>query len=125
MNWPPNKKPARFAELVQPTIRAIKFAYELKRKNKDQDIPWTGLPKGRPELVSTLPPEQALSREYLEYSLREQGREPLMEILAIMAQVCFEQERRVSLQNIETALKMIELKTGSAEYTRLIREYLT
>jgi hypothetical protein len=122
-NWPKDGKPASFEELTEPVGKAIRFAYRLARQNKDKDIPWGGLPKGRHELATTLPIDQALSAENLDYSLNDQGRDALREILAIQAQLAFEQERRIAYADIDTYLKLIELKYGAHEYTKPIRAY--
>jgi hypothetical protein len=122
-NWPKDGKPASFSDLTGPICEAVRFAYKLERQNVDKDIPYKGLPKGRPELACTLPIDRALSAENLAYSLNEQDRDALEEILAVLAQLAFEQERRIIYERISVCLKLIELKTGSDEYTKMIREY--
>jgi hypothetical protein len=122
-DWPKDGKPASFGDITGPICDAIRFAYRLERQNTDKDIPWQGLPKGRHELANTLPIDQALSAENLAYSLDEQGRDALREILAVLAQLAFEQERRISYERISVWLKLIEFKTGSDELTKPIREY--
>lgn len=121
--WPKDGKPASFDDLTLPVRKAIRFAYKLERRNSDKDIPWTGLPKGRHELVCTLPIEQALSAGNLAYSLDDQGRDALQEILAVQAQLAFEQGRRIALADIETWLMLIEINSGSDQYTKPIRDY--
>lgn len=121
--WPKDGKPASFEDLTLPIRKAIRFAYKLERRNVEKDIPWRGLPKGRHELVCTLPIEKALSSANLRYSLDDQGRDALQEILAVQCQLAFEQGRRIALQDIETWLMLIEVTSGSDQYTRKIREY--
>jgi hypothetical protein len=123
-DWPKHGTPASFGDLIGPICDAIRFAYKLERQNTDKDILWQGLPKGRPELAHTLPIDQALSAENLAYSLDEQDRDALEEILAVLAQLAFEQERRIAYEHHSTWLKLIEFKTGSDELTKPIREYL-
>ena len=37
--WPENNETVSFEELVAPICNAVKFAYDLKRKNRDKNIP--------------------------------------------------------------------------------------
>lgn len=123
--WPKDGKPAPFEDLTRSISKAIRFAYKLERRNVNKDIPWRGLPKGRQELACTLPVEQALSASNLAYSLDDQGRDALQEILAVQCQLAFVQARRIALNDIETWLRLIEVTSGSDQYTRPIREYLS
>jgi hypothetical protein len=123
MEWPKGGKPVSFEDLTRPIARAIRFAYEMKRRRADKDIPWDGLQIGGRERACSLPVEQALSAENLAYSLEDQGRDALAEILGIQAQLAFEQGRRIALGDIEIWLTLIEVECKSDKYTKPIREY--
>ena len=119
--WPKDGGTAYFGDITGPFRDAIRFAYNIKRKNKDKDIPYKGLPKGRHELVSTFPVVESLSAEQLKYDLDEQGRDALTVILGNMCQIAFEQGRRIEWTYIKTYLDMMEL---SELATKRIREHM-
>ena len=72
--WPKDNRTASFQEITDPILKAIRFAYLLKRKNRSLDIPYDGLPIGRPEAATCQEIEDALKSENLRYSEEDQGR---------------------------------------------------
>ncbi len=79
--WPENGNPEDFENIIVPIKKAIKFAYKIKRINSDKDIIWTGLDIGQREKTSCIGPDEQLTAENLKYSLEDQGRDALDEIL--------------------------------------------
>ena len=50
--WPEEETiPLKHHELSQPLADAVRSAYELRRKDRDQDIPWTGPEGGGAETI--------------------------------------------------------------------------
>lgn len=97
-----------FDLLTKPVCEAIRFAYELERRNQDSSIPWSGPDVGRTS--TSLQPKERLDRENLEYSLDHQGRDALREIIGIAIQLGIEQGRRLERQSLESELCNIQMK---------------
>lgn len=87
--WPDDDKPASFSSITDPICEAIKFAYSLKRKNKDN-----GFNIGDDLLAGCFDPKTALSVENLRYDLEDQGRDALKVIIGIAVQLGIEQGKR-------------------------------
>lgn len=106
-NFPDNGRPLSFEELTEPVCKAIRFAYGLKRKNRDKDIAWSG-----PTLRSAnaLPPEEALKSENLLYCEEDQGRDALMEIVGLAIQLGIEQGRRITMTGNEVSLLKLKIE---------------
>jgi len=48
MKWPKDgSKTVPLKELTTPVCRAIRFAYNARRRNTNKDVPWDG-PPGQP-----------------------------------------------------------------------------
>lgn len=103
--WPKNNKAADFDELCKPVIKAVKEAYNLKRKEKD--IKWTGLPIGQTEAAGCPEFSEALSAEGLAYH-GERGREPIDVIISIAIQLGIEQGRRMTAEIYEKEIKYMK-----------------
>jgi hypothetical protein len=84
--WPEKGGPATFAMLADSICAAIRFAYQLKRQNQDQDIPWTGPDIGEDD--------EQLSAEMLALIEKDQGRDALDEIVGLALRLGIEQGRR-------------------------------
>ncbi|MCH8965769.1 MAG: hypothetical protein IIB58_12455 [Planctomycetes bacterium] len=94
--WPKNNEPARFPDLADPVVKGIRFAYSIKRRNKDKRIPWLGPDQGKYTKVSCLAPRDGLSKESLAWLLDDQGRDALDVLVAIAVQLGIEQGRRMT-----------------------------
>lgn len=99
--WPREGRPANFSELTEPVCEAIRFAYEISRRNKRRSIPWIGLTLGERELAGCPPPHEKLGRSYLEYSEHHQGRDALDELVGIAVQLGIEQGRRLEGERLK------------------------
>jgi len=93
--WPENDEPAEFGEIAKPILKAIRFAYRIRRRNKDKDIPWIGLDLGQDEKVTCIRPMDLLTVDGLAFSLEDQGRNTLEEIVSLAIQLGIEQGRRI------------------------------
>ncbi len=82
MNWPKDNSTVSFEDLIEPIVCAINFAYTIKRKNINKNVPWNGLNTPNSEHVA-LSPNQTLKAENLKYSEECQGRDALTEIIGI------------------------------------------
>lgn len=114
--WP--KDPAQavdFCELVNPIIAAIKFCYDLKRKNEDKDVPYNGYPNGWRERVTTPTPAEWLTTKSLKWNEEDQGREVLEVIISIALQLGIEQGRRIVAKEVRRFTEQHEKGFFSAE----------
>jgi len=108
-NWPKNDKHMSFENLTKPVWRAIRKAYKLTSKDYGESIKWTGpkLPKSMG--ATCLSYDELLTRENLEYSEQDQGRDPLEELIGIAVQLGIEQGRRLAKEDLETPLKLLDM----------------
>lgn len=104
MRWPDKDEPMDFEKLTKPLVKAIRFAYDLKRKNRDKDIPWKGPDIGARERATCLSPSTQLKSENLIYSEEEQGRDALEEIIGLALRLGIEQGRRITMTGHEVAI---------------------
>lgn len=95
IEWPADGSPASIEDLIAPIYAAITFAYELQRRNVDQDIPWAGPPIGEDERANALAAHDQLRAWSLDYSLNDQGRDALTEIIGLALRIGIEQGRRI------------------------------
>ncbi|MCP4394505.1 MAG: hypothetical protein GY804_09610 [Alphaproteobacteria bacterium] len=103
-----NNKTATFSELANPIANAIRFAYNLERKNIDKDIKWTGYDIGEKEKTTCFSPDEKFTAESLAFALEDQGREALEEIITVAIQLGIEQGRRIHKREIEAPLQTIK-----------------
>jgi len=93
-------KPKSFTKLTRPIIRAIHFAYGLRRKNRHRNIPWGG-----PETPSTnatcFPPRESLQVGNLKYEENDQGRDALTVIVGLAVRLGIEQGRALEREERE------------------------
>jgi hypothetical protein len=107
--WPKQPdEPLPFPTIADPIVSAIRFAYDIKRKNVGKDIPWKGPNIGRRELSTCFPPDIQLSAETLGYALDDQGRDALEEIIGVAIRLGIEQGRRIL--RAEPEYQMLETK---------------
>ncbi len=90
----------RFTDLTDAVIKAIRTAYNLRRKNKEKDIAWTGPQFDKDNFSDHLAaccfsPEHKLTAENLRYSEEDQGRDALEEIVGVAVQLGIEQGIRM------------------------------
>lgn len=85
-------KPFDFCEMTAACRATLTFAFNLRRKNRDLDIPWSG---PNYEHANHFSPAHALTAESLRYADEEQGRDALTEIIAVILQLGIEQGRRI------------------------------
>lgn len=103
-------KPFGFTEMSDACIKALKFGFSIRRRNKGQDIPWTG-PDYDP--ANHLSPGYALTAESMEYAEEDQGRDALTEVVAVILQLGIEQGRRIR----ESSRSELLDKTHGATFT--------
>ena len=96
--WPEKDKTVGFYEIAEPIIKALKFAYRLRRKNLRKDIPWNGLDIGEELKASNFSPDSTLSHESLRFNQEDQGRNALEVIIGIAVQLGIEQGRRIEVE---------------------------
>ena len=112
--WPKDGKPAQFSKLVDPIVRAIKFAYKLERKNDGKNIPWAGYNIGKKDLCCCLAANEKLKAKNLAWALDDQGRDALDEIVCLAVQLGIEQGRRVRAESQESIIAMLDINMRAA-----------
>ena len=96
--WPENDGTVGFKEITKPIISLIKQQYRLRFKGW-RDLRYNGYDHDLMCGVTCLPPDQAMTASNLQYSLHDQGRAPLDEIVALAVQLGIEQGRRMHIDN--------------------------
>lgn len=115
IKWDKEKsKTARFSDLADPIIKAIKFAYKLERKNEDKDIKWTGYDIGERDKATCCSPNERLTRESLAFALEDQGSDALTEIITVAIQLGIEQGRRICRGESESQMGLIKYMVDHA-----------
>lgn len=105
--WPKDKKECvSFYKITEPILEAVRFAYNLERKNKNKSIPWNGLDIGDKEKAGSFSPTEKLRAGNLKYSLEDQGRDALEEIIGLAVQLGIEQGRRIGLRDLEIKIRL-------------------
>lgn len=112
--WPDDDKPASFEDIATPFVKAIEFAYDIKRKNSDQSIPYNGYENGNPAGLPSI--GTLFSAESLKYDLEEQGRDALMVIINAAIQVGIEQGRRIALNSSEVETLRVMAKIAEVKF---------
>ena len=103
--WPEDKsKCAKFDELVEPVLDAIRQAYRLER-TQETGIEWKGLPCTEPHLLAMcLDHRYQLDEDGLKYH-HDQGRDPLHAIISVAVRLGMEQGIRLcKLKNVAHVL---------------------
>lgn len=90
--WPADPtEVVSFDKLVTPIADAVRFCFDMERKNRDEDVPYTGMEKAHVSLVTSFPADEALTAEQLRYDDEDQGRDALHVIIGIAISVGMEQ----------------------------------
>jgi hypothetical protein len=110
--WPDDGSPVSMEDLATGIVKAIRFAYRLKRQNADLDVPYTGYNIGEQALANCFDPVTQLTAEKLRYSKYDQGREAIDEIVALAVRLGIEQGRRITMTGSEFRTLRIEAKVG-------------
>jgi len=95
MAWPTKEdQVVPFYLLAGAVRKAFEATFELEDIAPDMDVPWTGPPLGKRELVTCQNPIERLKAEYLAYELEDQGRDKLDALIGLALQLGIEQGRR-------------------------------
>lgn len=97
--WPENGAAVALDDLAQPICEAIRFAYELRRKNRKRDIPWDSFET--PESAHGHNIRETLRAEHLRYSDENQNRDCLEEIIGCAIRLGIEQGHRMAHSSSE------------------------
>ena len=97
LEWPPNgeeiTETGAFG-ITAPLKKALKFAYNMRRKNLGKDIPYDGHTLGNHELACIFAPDEQLNADNQARDKRHGEIDVLDRILAIAFQLGLEQGRR-------------------------------
>lgn len=102
--WPTDNETVPIRRLAWGIKDAIKFAYNMTRKNKESDIPYLGYDIGEDTKRGSFSPNQKLRYENLKYQKKEQGRDALDILLVIAIQLGIEQGKRLFIDSNEYKL---------------------
>ena len=119
LEWPDDGNPLDYQSIADPIRKAIRFAYEMSRKNVGRSVPWRGPPIGRSEAGNSLQAKHRLSAEMLRYSEEDQGRDALDEIIGVAVQIGIEQGRRIFKKSDTFKVLMLRLETYRLGLERL------
>lgn len=109
--WPDNNVPLDFEQISRPILHAIRFAYDLKRRDRRRSIPWRG-PEIAPRDQACCPKiTERLKANHLSYAEEDQGRDALEEIVAAAIQLGIEQGRRLARSD---ACELLDGFSGAA-----------
>ena len=95
--WPENNEIARFPDLVEPVVDAIKQVYRLRFKGY-KDLTWRGPSLPESMAAGCHQYDEKFKAHNLKYGCQDQGRSPLEEIVAAAIQLGIEQGRRYALK---------------------------
>lgn len=89
-------EPWSFEDISAPIVKAIRFAYNMQRKNKKKDVPWKGLLLTKNDLLAcNFNIDESLKRTQLDYDKNEQGRDALTVIVGCAIRLGIEQGLRM------------------------------
>lgn len=108
-HWPEKGETVLFQELTRPILKAIRFAYKLTRKNVKLSIPYDGYDNPPERGAINFDPDKMLNAANLRYSLKEQGRDALEEILGVAIRLGIEQGRRIEKR--DSSIVYSEIRT--------------
>jgi hypothetical protein len=119
VKWPEDGTPLDYQSLADAIMKAIRFAYDLTRKNPHRSVPWVGPPIGQNERANSLEARERLSAAQLKYSEENQGRDALDEIIGVAIQIGIEQGRRIYRNSDGFKTLMLRLGTYRMGLERL------
>lgn len=93
--WPKDNEIAKFGDIADPVVEALKIAIKKGDKVYNEGIEWTGFTQGSFTAATVPDPSFALHAKNLTYSKKEQGRDVFTEIISIAVQLGIEQGRRM------------------------------
>lgn len=102
--WPKDDSPVSFRELVEQIREAILFAFDIKRKNRNKNIPWEGYDIGEDSKVCWPSPNEKFRVKNMKC------KEPLDVILGVLLQLGIEQGKRIFKTSTEYKLKELKQK---------------
>lgn len=120
--WPDDGVPVSLEDLATPIVKAIRFAYRLKRQNADLDVPYQGYDIGERERGNCFDPVTQLTAQKLRVAKYDQGREAIEEIVALAIRLGIEQGRRVAMMGSEFNKLQAEAEIGRLYLKRLAGE---
>lgn len=118
MEWPKDRSPMDFEDLVSPIVSALLETHDIRR-NGESDVDWFGPDLGAPEKAICLSPVERLTKANLDSEFESQGRGALEIIVSIAIQLGIEQGRRIAetdhkwLEKIEALAKKEAPDAGS------------
>lgn len=114
-DWPKDGSPAYFGDLVEQVLNALNVAYKLERQNTDLDLPWEGFDRSREDMAACRPLADTLSAEGLAFSLEDQGREAIEEIIGAAIALGMEQGKRVLLRDMRLRMTTLHMFVRTAQ----------
>jgi hypothetical protein len=96
--WPENNATANFSDIALPICKAIRFCFDLERKNIDKDVPYVGLDIIEGAHVC-LTADKLFTAAHLQYAEEDQGYDALEIIIGHAILLGIEQGKRIAMSN--------------------------
>ena len=120
--WPEDGSSVHFEDLVDPVCKAIKFAYDIKRKNIDKSIPWSGLGISELQKSYCLDAKKLFKAEMLAYAEKDQGRDALKTIIGHAMRIGIEQGMRIAKTDSEYKTLQTMAEVGKILLSKAVEE---
>jgi hypothetical protein len=123
--WPTDDtETVSFTNLIDPIIKSIEFGYEMKRRNKNRNIPYKGYNTEMEENSACFDPVETFRVRNLQYSEKEQGRSLLDEAIGIVFRLGMAQGRRMYRNKMKSGMKLMECAIKNLDMSKESRESL-
>jgi hypothetical protein len=124
-NWPvDDTKTVYFSDLTESVANVIRFGYELKRINRNKNIPYKGYNIDIEEQSGDFDPVRKLKAENLKYSEEEQGRDLIHEAVGIAVQLGIAQGRRMQREKMKMGIILMKLSIKNIKTDKNSKEML-
>lgn len=122
--WPEDGGPIYFEDISRPIVHAIRFAYDMERRDRRRNIPWRGPEIGLRDQANSPLASERLKAHRLAYCEEDQGRDTLEEIVGLAIQLGIEQGRRIAKSDEDPILDeaygaVFTLRVGWGDRTHL------
>jgi len=123
--WPTDEtETVSFTNLIDPIIKSIEFGYEMKRRNRNRNIPYNGYNTEMEENLTCFNPVETFRVRNLQYSEKDQGRSLLDEAIGIVFRLGVAQGRRMHRNRMKSGMKLMECAIKNTEMSKESRENL-
>jgi hypothetical protein len=124
-NWPADDtETVYFSDLTKSVADVIRFGYEMKRRNRNKNIPYNGYNTDMEEHAGDFDPVIKLKAKKLKYAEEDQGRDLLIEAIGIAVQLGIAQGRRIQRERMKVGMKLMESAIKHSDVDKSNKERL-